>query len=56
MNDGHVVEDSTMNEIEKHSAEVTENVQNEAAESEQMAKRKLLKTQTQRNRLKRFQL
>ncbi len=28
VNDGHVVEDSSMNEIEKHNAEITENVQN----------------------------
>ena len=35
MNDGHVVEDPNMNEIEKQNAEVTESVQNEAAESEQ---------------------
>lgn len=42
MNDGHVVEDSTMNEIEKHSAEVTENVQNEAAESEQNGEEKTI--------------
>ncbi|MBW3848739.1 DNA translocase FtsK [Staphylococcus aureus] len=42
VNDGHVVEDSTMNEIEKHSAEVTENVQNEAAESEQNGEEKTI--------------
>ncbi|MCE3363770.1 hypothetical protein LB359_16060, partial [Staphylococcus aureus] len=40
MNDGHVVEDSNMNEIEKQNAEVTESVQNEAAESEQNVEEK----------------
>ena len=44
MNDGHVVEDPNMNEIEKQNAEVTESVQNEAAESEQNVEEKLLKT------------
>ncbi|MGT2340875.1 hypothetical protein ACVPOQ_02240 [Staphylococcus aureus] len=39
VNDGHVVEDSSTNEIEKHNAEITENVQNEAAESEQNVER-----------------
>ncbi|HDK4565214.1 TPA: DNA translocase FtsK, partial [Staphylococcus aureus] len=42
VNDGHVVEDSTMNEIEKHDAEVTENVQNESAESEQNVEEKTI--------------
>ncbi len=42
MNDGHVVEDSSMNEIEKHNAEITENVQNEAAESEQNVEEKTI--------------
>lgn len=42
VNDGHVVEDSSMNEIEKHNAEVTENVQNEAAESEQNVEEKTI--------------
>lgn len=42
VNDSHVVEDSTMNEIEKHNAEVTENVQNEAAESEQNVEEKTI--------------
>ncbi len=39
VNDGNIVEDSSMNEIEKHNAEITENVQNEAAESEQNVER-----------------
>ncbi|HBC4915306.1 TPA: DNA translocase FtsK [Staphylococcus aureus] len=42
VNDGHVVEDSSMNEIEKHNAEITENVQNEAAESEQNVEEKTI--------------
>lgn len=42
MNDGHVVEDSNMNEIEKQNAEVTESVQNEAAESEQNVEEKTI--------------
>ena len=42
MNDGHVVEDSSMNEIEKHNAEITENVENEAAESEQNVEEKTI--------------
>ena len=42
MNDGHVVEDSSMNEIEKHNAEITENVQNETAESEQNVEEKTI--------------
>ena len=56
MNDGHVVEDSSMNEIEKHNAEITENVQNETAESEQNVEEKTIENVNQRNRLKRFQL
>lgn len=42
VNDGHVVEDSSMNEIEKHNAEITENVENEAAESEQNVEEKTI--------------
>lgn len=42
VNDGHVVEDSSMNEIEKHNAEITENVQNETAESEQNVEEKTI--------------
>lgn len=42
VNDGHVVEDSSMNEIEKQNAEITENVQNEAAESEQNVEEKTI--------------
>lgn len=42
MNDNHVVEDSSMNEIEKNNAEITENVQNEAAESEQNVEEKTI--------------
>ncbi|MCQ9984940.1 hypothetical protein, partial [Staphylococcus aureus] len=42
VNDGNVVEDSSMNEIEKHSAEVTYNVQNEAAEIEQNGEEKTI--------------
>ena len=43
MNDGHVVEDPNMNEIEKQNAEV-ESVQNEAAESEQNVEEKTIET------------
>ncbi|EOD8639895.1 DNA translocase FtsK [Staphylococcus aureus] len=42
VNDNHVVEDSSMNEIEKNNAEITENVQNEAAESEQNVEEKTI--------------
>ncbi len=42
VNDGHVVADSNMNEIEKQNAEITENVQNEAAESEQNVEEKTI--------------
>ncbi|HCZ5845034.1 TPA: DNA translocase FtsK [Staphylococcus aureus] len=42
VNDGHVVEDSSMNEIEKQNAEITENVQNEAAESKQNVEEKTI--------------
>lgn len=42
VNDGHVVEDSSMNEIEKHNAEITENAQNETAESEQNVEEKTI--------------
>ena len=44
MNDGHVVEDSNMNEIEKQNAEVTESVQTKQLKVNKMSKRKLLKT------------
>ncbi|HEI5397128.1 TPA: DNA translocase FtsK [Staphylococcus aureus] len=42
VNDGHVVEDSSMNEIEKQNAEITENMQNEAAESKQNVEEKTI--------------
>ena len=42
MNDGHVVEDSSTNEIEKQNAEITENVQNEAAESKTKCRRETI--------------
>ncbi len=37
-----MLEDSSMNEIEKNNAEITENVQNEAAESEQNVEEKTI--------------
>lgn len=34
VNDGYVVEDLSMNEIEKYNVEIIENVENEVVESE----------------------
>ncbi|WP_460900660.1 hypothetical protein, partial [Staphylococcus aureus] len=45
--DGHVVEESGMEEIEKHNAEITKHVQNEAAEREQHVEERTLQSVNQ---------